>query len=814
MICQTNDPTKMIDLLAYLILKDQSISACSGMGDVLAFVPTRRAARKLERVLAKRMGGAAVMPKIVGLGEGADDEDDGGAIGNLERKIILAGLLMPVAENVGAKCGFAGALNVAAELTTLEDYLENEGIDALSVDWPALVADERKAAFLNVLAEIDWGRPTAAAARNRGIRGWAARLGDYGRVYLCGSTASVAATRELMARIAGMPNGCVILPGMVENFCDIGRTDPYWSIKRFLKELKDIEVKTIDHGGGRIRFFNRCFDNGLEGGKLPAPDGITRVDCRTEAEEAAAVAAICAGAKGLGETALVITPDSAGGQRIRAALSARDLSVDSSDGTPLSKTELGRLALLAFDYVLENEKRPVVAADLMQIADFKDQSVLDGLQDGGSLLDFVADAVSIMNCRPAERVADAFFGVVSEWSGIAQKYNLGPADSAELLKDALAGESVRATADECDVAILGTAEARMQSADVVILTGLNDGMFPGNGFEHDWLPRDVMHKIGLPSADSKVSLMALDFMTLSSGPRVYWTRSETAGGSETTPSRFLSRVGVRADIPRGTDLLAAVRVMDDPPPAPLPSSPPSAKYSGEYWATWIEDLIHNPYQFYARHILHLRRCPDIGDDVGAREFGTIVHGVLENLPAGAKADEIVRALESEALRHVGRAGILFRFWQNRFREMAPAVADMLAECADALVEQRIETGYLGKRLIAKADRILGRRVIDYKTGAIPGDSQLGLGKDENCTMPQLPLEAMILADSAGGGVEMAFLALQKKHVGLRVYDAEKTARAIAAVKKKLSVVLNIDEYGRPEFVDEKYRDFDDLCRAE
>lgn len=38
---------------------------------------------------------------------------------------------------------------------------------------------------------------------------------------------------------------------------------------------------------------------------------------------------------------------------------------------------------------------------------------------------------------------------------------------------------------------MGTIESRMQTADVIILTGLNEGMFPGLGYENAWLPRDI-----------------------------------------------------------------------------------------------------------------------------------------------------------------------------------------------------------------------------------------------------------------------------------------------------------------------------------
>jgi ATP-dependent helicase/nuclease subunit B len=267
---------------------------------------------------------------------------------------------------------------------------------------------------------------------------------------------------------------------------------------------------------------------------------------------------------------------------------------------------------------------------------------------------------------------------------------------------------------------------------------------------------------------------------------------------------------------RGSDVLATVRARNDVPPNPIDRTPPVARYDGVYYATWLEDLIHNPYKFYAERILHLRERADIGDGVGAREFGIMIHSVLENCARDgvASESEIKARLTEAALKLVGGDSVLFRFWRNRFVEIAPAVSEIMRRPAEA--EKEMETFCFGRRLIARADRVEdGRRVIDYKTGGIPSDKQLGLGKDGDCTMPQLPVEALILRENTGAPVSMAFLRLQKKRVGLKEYDSDRTAEAIAAAEKKLRFLFAMDSYPRPEHhLDEKYAYFDDLCRAD
>ena len=803
MIYQTTDPTKMLETLASLIIKGPG-----GLSDALVFVPTRRAARGLEKILCAQSGGQTLLPKIVPLGEGDDSEETVDVIGNTERGIMLAKLLMSVHGKIGVKGNFAGALSTANELLVMADYLENEGVDIRDIDWQSLVPDERKAKFLNAVKDVDFGM-TATKARNQKISNWKNHLGEYGAVFCAGSTASVKSTRDLMAAIADLKNGFVIFPGMVEDSADIGRTDPYWSVKKFLKETGR-EIETIDVGpADKIQFFNRCFSNDVSGGKLKSPEHIRQIDCDTESEEANVAAAIVAMVRHGGKSVMIITPDSAGEQRIRAALDEYGLSYDSSAGTPLAMTPIGRWTMRLFDYIGGTDNKNIVAADLSQ-----SRSALDELKYNGNLLEFIVVAMEKLGYKIDDAAAaDLFFEKVGELSNIVEKYDLDANDAGIVLAEMLGAESVRAPMSaEYDVRILGAAESRMQTADVVIITGLGDGMFPAKGFEHGWLPRNIAHKIGIPSSDSKVSLMALDFMTLSCGREVYWTRSKMAAGCETIPSRFLSRAAVMAEVPKCADILAAVRTRDDVPLCPLDRALPVVEYKGDYHATWLESLIHNPYLFYARHILNLRRRPDPGDEVGAREFGTLVHDVIEKCGKSGIADErkIVALLEAGA---PDRESVLFRFWQNRFREMAPEIAKTSAR--PAKIEETIRMRMNGRDLIARADRIEGDKVIDYKTGGIPTNAQLGLGKDADCAMPQLPIEAMILKEiRPGANVSMAFLSLKKNDIGMKEFSTDETARSIETAKKMLAWALKIDTFARPgHYIEEKYRDFDDLCRA-
>ena len=295
-----------------------------------------------------------------------------------------------------------------------------------------------------------------------------------------------------------------------------------------------------------------------------------------------------------------------------------------------------------------------------------------------------------INFMPAFDVDDAascqIWQAVDELSECVKRAGivLTLADARALLADVISGVQVRQPmCDAARIIVLGTIESRMQTADVVILTGLNDGMFPARGYENDWLPLAVAEQIGLPSPDRKVSLQSLDFMNLSCGPEVYWMRSATAGGVKTTASRFLTRVIVRRgafDVSKAAaDILGAVRGRDVVDARPLDYSPPSVDQDwGDVYVTELELLIHNPYAFYVRHMLRLRVLDDywMGPDV--RDFGNLVHSVIETT-RDFSVDNLVRQMDARALEMLGTDSVLFHFWHRRFVEIAPVISDFMAQ---------------------------------------------------------------------------------------------------------------------------------------
>jgi len=790
--CASN-PARLCDALwSLLVGRDFS--------DDIIFLPSRRAIRTVEKFIADKSGSAVLLPKLVALGEEVEEEDVQGVdvVSNQERILVLAKML-DAAEGMG----LSTALTVARDLVRMADYIENEGqnTDNKGQKWSELIDEkyakhfQKKAEFLtladSILPSIFPDKITEAQKRNQDIRDWIQVLQKYinGRIIICGSTASVPATSDLMEFVAGLDNGYIILPGGIskQKLENINLCSPYYSEIKFLERIgiAPEEIHTIDVGESAIEFFNNAFSNNTRFIKTPLR--CERIDCNRESEEAEVAAEIVARAIAQNKTVLVITPDAAGNQRLREAFAHRDLQADFSGGISGAMTLFGRAILNNFDEKAKGKIR--------NLFEFIDEMSLEFSESDLPVIEKLNEVSDILLRN----------GIVLESS-----------DARAVVLDSLSSVQIRPTLnDDAKVRVLGTIESRMQTADIVILTGLNEGMFPALGYENPWLPRRIAEEIGLPPPERKVSLMAMDFINLSCGGEAYWLRSTVSGGAQTTESRFLSRIEVvrkaESKSAISKEILEAVRVRDNVPFKPLDYSPPTPPADrSPVYVTELELLIHNPYAFYAKHILRLKPKDDWWAEPGAKEFGTLVHSVIERRAQSTEHKlSLIEELDSEAKKILPADSVLFHFWHKRFLEIAPAVEKMLAESVGGESETKLETIIAGRAVRAIADRVWDDVVLDIKTGSAPNKSQLEQGN-----MPQLPLEAYMR-----GAKIIQFLQLKNNDVKLIEYSGEQAQAMIDTSVQKVSELFgryskDAEPYEYYENTDAKYKAYDDLARAD
>ncbi|WP_112662071.1 double-strand break repair protein AddB [Microvirga flavescens] len=915
------------------------------LADLTIYLPTRRAARALVVLLAERgEGRAQLLPRIIPLGE-ADEAEfeltglegtpfaDAAAlkppIPALERRLILTRLVQMWSAQVdrgllrlGPEVPFmvpaspADAVNLAGDLEALMDSFTTEGIDwhalNLAVDADYSEHFEITRRFVQIVSE-NWPKilqdrqaSDPAERRNALLEAEAKRLlrdKPPKPMIVAGSTGSIPATANLIAAIARLPNGAVVLPGLdtdldEESWTTIGNisddeTDPvHGHPQAVLRRLVDkhlriprSDVALLGEMPDKARARNRLLSEALRPPdttdrwvRMSADErlslstggceGLAVVEAADEREEAFAIAVALRETLNEPErTAALITPDRALAARVAAELGRWGVSVEDSAGLPLSDTAAGRLARLAAEAAADRVRpvqvlallaHPLVhlgwprerverAASILEIGVLRgpepvpgfaglraalearrsekkdhrtprprlrlsdeDWALADELllrmeqafgefgpdyhEDGSlDLMSLVADhrrtVEALMAAPEGESEGDASIEALaalfddldlSEIGALEGRFADYPSFFKALAQQRALSPAPRSTHRR--IKILGLLEARLLSADRIVLGGLDEGTWPPRTVTDAFLNRPMRARVGLMPPERRIGQTAHDFVQALGTHDVVITRAQKRDGSPTVPSRFLQRLkaftgpDVWSRVTKaGERYRHLVRALDTPQPAPplqRPAPKPDPKlFPNSLSVTEIETLVRDPYSIFARHILKLDALEAIAVAPGAADRGTIIHAVF-----GDFAKAFPRAMPEDALARVlARGEELFdenlkafpeiaAIWWPRFERLAAAFVQWEKERRPALADIHPEhSGRLPITLAdgstfllrARADRIERRRdgmyvIVDFKTGQPPGVKEVFAGFS-----PQLTLEAVMLMRGAFNGLPAA-----------------------------------------------------------
>ncbi len=399
--------------------------------------------------------------------------------------------------------------------------------------------------------------------------------------------------------------------------------------------------------------------------------------------------------------------------------------------------------------------------------------------------DEVKGAANLWRGEAGEAAALHMSGLLDAAAGFPP---LAGSDYPALFESLLGGVVVRpAYGRHPRLFIWGLLEARLQQADLLVLGGLNEGVWPPRADSDPWLSRPMRRDFGLPPPERRIGAAAHDFAQCLGAREVVLTRASRVEGTPTVPSRWLSRletvlraVKLEENLWHGSAKqgapLAWQRQLDDPgqhaPIAPPAPRPPVEARPRKLSVTSVETWIRDPYAIYARHILRLRPVDPIDQDPGLAERGIFIHAALDrflkeypgDLPEGAES-QLLRIGAEEFGRTLERASVR-EFWWPRFERVASWLVaferDRRVDIAQSFSE--IEGSLLlpakaGPFLLSgKADRIDrftdgSLAILDYKTGVLPSPGEIKAGY-----APQLPLEAAIAAAGGFPGVDAASVA--------------------------------------------------------
>ncbi|MBL28631.1 MAG: double-strand break repair protein AddB [Rhodospirillaceae bacterium] len=364
---------------------------------VTVLLPTRRACRALREAFLRRAeSGAMLLPamrplgdvdeeELALIGEAADDGDDLGggldlppAIAGPRRQLLLASLVERWwrARGEGPReGGFDQAVRLAGELGRLLDRIHTARLsfDGLKDLVPAAYAAHWQITieFLAILAEhwpailAEEGALDQADRRNQMLAAlaedWRARPPD-APVIAAGSTGSIPASADLLAVVAGLPQGAIVLPGLdrhadAESWDALGEAHPQYGLARLLDRLEIAREEVPDwpaHVTGSTPERGWLLSEAMRPESttdrwraIPAvpdaaTDGLNRIDCEHPEEEAGVIALMMREVlETPGRTAMLVTPDRELARRTASALGRWGIAVDDSGGQPLADTAPG-----------------------------------------------------------------------------------------------------------------------------------------------------------------------------------------------------------------------------------------------------------------------------------------------------------------------------------------------------------------------------------------------------------------------------------------------------------------------------------------
>ena len=359
-----------------------------------------------------------------------------------------------------------------------------------------------------------------------------------------------------------------------------------------------------------------------------------------------------------------------------------------------------------------------------------------------------------------------------------------PASLAALLKTVMDEVAVRpAQGGHPRLAIYGLIEARLQTADLMILGGLNEGTWPGLPAPDPWLAPRIRAELGLPGLDRGVGMAAHDLAQALGSPEALITRARRGGTQPAIASRFWLRLQALAGerFERATALERWTRGLDLPgvhEPASQPAPvPPRERRRTDIAVTDVDRLKADPYAFYAKRILYLTALDPVDADPSAAWRGTAVHDILEHWAREDGCDpDLLRPRAEAMLRDARTHPMLRALWQPRLLEAVDWIAAQTARNLDAgrtvlAVERSGRIELAGVTLTGKFDRIdrLPDRtlaVLDYKTGKPPSPAAVREGFSLQLGLLGLIAERGGYDGIAGAARGFEYWSLAKKGDGL------------------------------------------------
>lgn len=307
--------------------------------------------------------------------------------------------------------------------------------------------------------------------------------------------------------------------------------------------------------------------------------------------------------------------------------------------------------------------------------------------------------------------------------------------------------------------VMGMLETRALDFDRVMLLSVNEGILPAKPNLVSFIPYTLRRGFSLPTHEDKDAIYAYHFYRLLQRAKevviIFNTEPDTFGSGE--KSRFLAQL--EAEMPErnpNLELIHETVTFPLSPEAVLPIVVDKEEDVLTTLKTYVEEkgfspsalstYFNCPLQFYYRYVMRLREKKEIEESMEENTFGSVLHGVLEELydpfigkevtPEDiggfeAQLDKVIEHQFKEVTRtenfKYGRNRLLLGVIRNlviRLLEIdqlnAPfSVGGLELELETRLPTLRVPEGIRLRGFIDRVDTVDGiTRIIDYKTGKV------------------------------------------------------------------------------------------------
>tara|TARA_B100000674_G_C37947452_1_gene965617 strand:- start:627 stop:2666 length:2040 start_codon:yes stop_codon:yes gene_type:complete len=354
----------------------------------------------------------------------------------------------------------------------------------------------------------------------------------------------------------------------------------------------------------------------------------------------------------------------------------------------------------------------------------------------------------------AKKIVDNIFAAANAAPSISSR------DYNKMLNTIFSGYEVRNSHISHDnILIWGTLEARANGTDLLILSGLNEGIWPAQPDPDQWMNRKMRIDAGLLLPERRIGLAAHDFQQAMGAKEVWMTRSKRNSESETTPSRWLNRLinlllGLKSNggklalenmRSRGAQHFLLVNELEKAEKIKKPSRPepvpPLKLRPKKLSVTEIKTLIRDPYSIYARHILKIEPLERLDKFSAYALRGIVYHSIFEKFVMNWNSDadlkghqENLQEIASDIIKVGTSNKILQNFWKKGINDISLSfIKDEIERQHKATPSAFERSGKLYIRglnfeISGKADRIDlnkkgGAIIYDYKSGTLPSLKQ-------------------------------------------------------------------------------------------